>query len=210
MSFSRKELFEKINKNKHYVKDDYIKNGINAIEDAISDANIDDNFYNEYYKLKRMIELQKTFDNSIMLGIVASLVVSLAIKAFEDVGFICYLLVLALGTIVGIVITIHSHNKQNCILQPYLLKIMEEKIDAHIKNSKNLMLEVPNSNTDSLDTSVSNEEESTESLILQNNIEEPIYNPKTVEDIITDATERIDNSNSKLPEKNPLIKDLDL
>lgn len=144
MDFSRKQLFREINKNKHYLKDEYIKEGIVAIENAINTADVNDNFYNEYYKLKRLIELQTTLENSLMIGILASLVVSLAMKAEENAGFLGYFLTLAIGILIGTGVLYFFNNKQFCILQPYLLKKMEEKMEKEKKNSDILHEETAN------------------------------------------------------------------
>lgn len=128
MSFSRKNLFKEINKKHDFHCNGYILCGMRAIDEALKKETVDDVFCNEYYKLKKNIENRNTYYHSIMLAILTGVIVSLALDAKDEIGFWGYCVVIAIGTAISVAISKLSISKQSCILEPYLLNKMEEKI----------------------------------------------------------------------------------
>lgn len=63
-----------------------------------------------------------------MLAILTGVIVSLALDAKDEIGFWGYCVVIAIGTAISVAISKLSISKQSCILEPYLLNKMEEKI----------------------------------------------------------------------------------
>lgn len=128
MSFSRKNLFKNIN-SKHMPKSEsYLRRAKGEIDRAVEEANIDDNFYIEYYRLKRDIELRNVYLTSVGIAALVSVVVAYALEVEKTIGFVGYIVILVIGMLMAMVLAFNSITKQGCVLEPYLLDRMEKKI----------------------------------------------------------------------------------
>lgn len=125
MGFSKKQLFREINEGKRYLKPDYIRASMDKIDRAVEDAELDDAFFEEYYKLKKWLDGMSTQFPAIIVGLIPSAIISFSFNSFT-LGAVFALLVIA-GVCLWLVD--YSITKQWCVLEPYLLKKMRERIE---------------------------------------------------------------------------------
>lgn len=126
--FSKKMLMKSINHKCDYHCNGYIQCALNQIDRALDEAVVDDDFYNEFFKLKRNLE----FYNMGHLPIVVSFSVSMVTTMFSDLAENWILWVTLIAAFIGLLacyfVVRQLWTKQGCVLEPYLLKKMEEKI----------------------------------------------------------------------------------
>lgn len=138
MEFSTRKLFKSINDKISFKNDNYIRSALDQIDFLIENAEVNDSFCNEYYKLKRKLEIVDPNIPNVFIGILTSAIISLALQAY----ILFIILIAILLCIVAALIILFSHvTKQNLVLEPYLLKKMEEKI---YNRSKTLIVEKQN------------------------------------------------------------------
>ncbi len=137
MEFSRRKLFKSINDQFSFKDDNYIRFALNQIDFAIENEEVTDSFCNEYYKLKRDLEFIYPNLPNIVIGIITSIIVSLALEA----NILVFAILIPLGLIFSIWMLYNHITKQSAVLEPYLLKKMEEKI---YNRSKTLIVEKQN------------------------------------------------------------------
>ena len=98
------------------------------IDSAIEKVDVNDVFYEEYYRLKRDIELRDIYLTSVGMATITGLVVTYALEVEKMVGYVGYIVILIVGMVMAMVLAFNSITKQGCVLQPYLLEKMEKKI----------------------------------------------------------------------------------
>ena len=125
MSFSRKKLFKSINKQFNQRCANYIVEALEQIDIAVANEEISHSFVSEYYKLKRKIEVVGTNLPNIFIGILTSTIISFAVQA----NIIVFAILITRCIIFALWILLNYATKQGVILEPYLLKRMEEKIN---------------------------------------------------------------------------------
>ena len=131
MSFSKRQLFKAIHKQISFKAENYIQTALDLIDLAIENEEVTDSFYNEYFKLKRNLELIYPNLININIGIITSIIVSLALEA----SLLVFLILTPIAFIVSLWILFTYTTKQGTVLEPYLLKKMEEKISSRPANS---------------------------------------------------------------------------
>lgn len=124
LSFSRKKLFKTINNEVSYRNPGFIRYALSKIDTEVDSAVIDDSFCNEYYKLKKKVEVIDANFLTIFLSVLISGVFSL-VNGLTTAGLV--LVVIALLILIFWLLD-YSVTKQGCVLEPYLLKCMEDKI----------------------------------------------------------------------------------
>ena len=128
MNFSRKELFKNIN-SKHSPKCPcYLRCAKEEIDSTLEKATLNDDFYKEYYHLKRDIELRSVFLSSIGIAALMSVAVSYALNVGNNGSYLGYIVILMIGMVMAMGLAINSVTKQGCVLEPYLLEKMKMKI----------------------------------------------------------------------------------
>lgn len=123
MEFSRRKLFRLINHQFSYNDKDYIRAALEQIDFARDKAEVTDSFCNEFYKLKRNLELSYPNIPNILIGIITSIVVSVALEANK----IIFAILIPISLCFSLWILFNHATKQGTVLEPYLLKKMEEK-----------------------------------------------------------------------------------
>lgn len=124
MNFSKKKLFRKINTEIRFSNPEYVRYALSTIKLEVESAAIDDSFCNEYYKLKKKIDIIDGNYMSVFLSVLISGSFLLA-SGLTIVG-----LVLFSAALLSFLYWFIDNNvtKQGCVLEPYLLKCMEDKI----------------------------------------------------------------------------------
>ena len=125
MSFSKKRLFREINKEKRYLEPGYIRESMDRIDQAVENAELDNNFFEEYYKLKKSLDGVNIQLPAIIVGLIPSAILSFSFRSFT-IGAMFALMALA-G--VSLWLVDRGITKQMCVLQPYLLNKMSERIE---------------------------------------------------------------------------------
>ena len=131
MAFSKRQLFKEIHKQVSFKTENYIHTALELIDLAMENEEVTDSFYNEYFKLKRNLELIYPNLININIGIITSIIVSLALEA----SLLVFLILIPIAFIVSLWILFNYATKQGTVLEPYLLKKMEEKISSRPVNS---------------------------------------------------------------------------
>lgn len=126
MAFSKRQLFKSIHAQVSFRDDSYIQTALELIDLAMKNEEVTDSFNNEYFKLKRNLELIYPNLININIGIVTSIIISLALEA----SLLVYLILIPIAFIVSLWILFTYATKQGTVLEPYLLKKMEEKINS--------------------------------------------------------------------------------
>lgn len=134
MSFSVRTLFKEINKKYDSRCQGYIKCAMDEIDKIFENIEIDDTFYNEYYKLKRITETINSIFGIVLSSVLTGTVVSLAIEAEKELGILGFTIFIFLGILVCIFVVKQFPTKQRNVLEPYVLKKMEELIDKNRSN----------------------------------------------------------------------------
>ena len=130
MNFSRRKLFRSINAQFSYKDEGYISAALEQINYAMAQEEVTDTFCNEYYKLKRDLEIIYPNIPNIIIGIIVSLVVSCTI----DANAIVFVFLISLGLVLSLWMLFNYATKQGTVLEPYLLKKMEDKIYERYQN----------------------------------------------------------------------------
>lgn len=128
MDFSRKELFRNINSKHAHKCPCYLRCAKEEIDSSIEMADVNDAFYQEYYRLKRDIELRSVYVTSVGMAAIVSVVVAYALEVEKTIGAVGYIVILVIGMLMAMAVAFNSITKQGCVLEPYLLEKMEKKI----------------------------------------------------------------------------------
>ena len=128
MEFSKKKLFKSIKQKYSHTHPGYLRYAKEEIDKIVDEAEINDSFYNEYYHLKRDIELKSIFLSSIGIAALISVAVSYALNVEGNGNYLGYIVILTIGMVMAMVLAINSATKQGCVLEPYLLEKMKKKI----------------------------------------------------------------------------------
>lgn len=128
MNFSIKGLFKDINKKCDRHCNGYIECAMDEIDAAFENVEIDTEFYNEYYKLKRDIEIRNLIFNAVLTGVLTGAVVSLAFEAEKKLGFLVVTILLFFGILVCTFVVKQFPTKRSAVLEPYILGKMEKMI----------------------------------------------------------------------------------
>ena len=112
---------------------------IKKIDDELEKETVNEEFMNRYYELKKDVENRTIYYPTTILGVVAGVVSSFMtsiLSEFSLCKILAYIGLFLLGVLVTLRHIIPKFQKEKqCILQPYKLRIMEEKIDKRNQNS---------------------------------------------------------------------------
>lgn len=145
---SYKTIYSIINKrisllSKEIKKDSgkYIENSIKIVDKTLSETKVDSKFYKDYYSLqKNHIRINSDFIPGI-IAVLTSITITILFefinkkenegKMIENLEFI--LLPICAILLVGIIVIVSKKLRgiDNCIIEPYIIKKMKEKIDKH-------------------------------------------------------------------------------
>lgn len=187
MKSLQKELLEQINE-----KD--ILKGMIEIDKALANEIVDENFCEQYHKLKKNIDLSNICKSSILPGLATGLTVSLSLQIEERVGILAYIITLGVGTSLCVFLAGKSI-KQDNILKSYLLKKMEKKIEASVADKSNTEI-------------FQQDEETFEDLPDQQTSDEDDSTPR-LESTLADAIKRSDPTDGVSPDHEDLDKELE-
>ena len=135
MAFSKRKLFKEIHNEVSYKSEKYIRVALDKIDIAMQNAEVTDAFLNEYFKLKKYLEAISPNLPAIFIGIITSILVSLALQ----VNTIIFALLITAAVGISLWILYNHVTKQAAVLEPYLLKRMEEKINSRNSNLIEMM-----------------------------------------------------------------------
>ena len=124
LGFSKKKLFRRINDEIRFSNPEYVRYALSKIKAEVESAPIDDSFCNEFYKLKKKIDIIVGNYQSIFLSVLISGTFSL-VSGLNVIGLVLFSAALLLFLYWFID---NNVTKQGCVLEPYMLKCMEDKI----------------------------------------------------------------------------------
>lgn len=137
MGFASKEILANLDKKYSSRNPQYLMGGKRMIDEAVAKAEVDGAFLEEYFKLKKKVELDKQVV-AIAVSIIGGLAVSFAFDLLLEtvvsllnvfVQIAGYLLILFAGTKVSYALIRKFLFTKEHFLKSYLLHRMEEKLD---------------------------------------------------------------------------------
>lgn len=106
------------------------------IDNFIENAVIDDSFYENYYNVKRLIQVHNTISPGLLTGLYTGMIITVSFKFLDSHNIIDYILFLLGSIAISYFASIRClASVPNCILYPHMLKRMEEKLEKEEQNS---------------------------------------------------------------------------
>lgn len=133
-TISINKLYKSIKQENKVPKGRIIAKAFEEIDTIVSNSVVDDAFYTNYYKQKISYFCYSTIFPNILLGFLTGFVVSIIFIYYVKALLLSIIMLTILAPIVLIKAKLFLASVPICILRPYMLKRMEEKIDSSKKH----------------------------------------------------------------------------
>lgn len=131
-----RSAYRRLKKQNDGIKEKAIVAAKKEIDNFIEKAVIDDSFYENYYNVKRLIQVHNTISPGLLTGLYTGMIITVSFKFLDSHNIMGYIFFLLGSIAISYFASIRClASVPNCILYPHMLKRMEEKLEKEEQNS---------------------------------------------------------------------------
>ena len=132
-----RSAYRRLKKQNDGIKEKAIVAAKLEIDSLIEKAVLDDSFYENYYNIKRLIQVHNTISPGLLTGLYTGMIITVSFKFLDNNNIVGYVLFLLVSVIISYFASIRClASVPNCILYPHMLKRMEEKLEKEEQNTR--------------------------------------------------------------------------